>query len=94
MDWYTRCVVGIRVTPVSTKAVDAATVLYQAFRPRPASPDWPAHAVWPEHGIPRGVLLDPQAIEGPKAGVASPALVPDTIVVDDGRMERTRTMFA
>ncbi len=28
MDWYSRCVVGLRVTPVSTKAVDAAAVLY------------------------------------------------------------------
>ena len=36
MDWYTRCVTGIRVTPVSTKSVDAAAVLYQAYRPRPA----------------------------------------------------------
>jgi transposase InsO family protein len=86
MDWYTRCVVGIRVTTVSTKAVDAAAVLYQAFRPRPASPEWPTHAVWPEHGIPRAVLLDPAAIDGPTAGVASPALVPETIVVDHGRI--------
>jgi transposase InsO family protein len=86
MDWYTRCVVGLRVTPVSTKAVDAATVLYQAFRPRPASPDWPAHAVWPEHGIPRTVLLDPEAIKGPIAGTASPPLVPETIVVDHGKI--------
>ncbi|WP_199752584.1 hypothetical protein [Actinoplanes sp. ATCC 53533] len=25
MDWYTRCVVGIRVTPLSTKAVDVSS---------------------------------------------------------------------
>ncbi len=76
MDWYTRCVVGIRVTPVSTKAVDAAATLYQAFRPRPAGKDWPAHAVWPEHGIPRSLLVDVEAIDGPMAGAASPAIVP------------------
>jgi transposase InsO family protein len=86
MDWYTRCVVGLRVTPVSTKAVDAAALLYQAFRPRPAPMDWPAHAVWPEHGIPRSLLLDPEAIDGPVAGLASPALVPETIVVDHGKI--------
>jgi transposase InsO family protein len=86
MDWYTRCVVGLRVTPVSTKAVDAAALLYQAFRPRPAPADWPAHAVWPEHGIPRSVLLDPEAIDGPVAGLASPAMVPETIVVDHGKI--------
>lgn len=36
MGWYTRCVTGIRVTPVSTKSVDAGSVLYQVYRPRPA----------------------------------------------------------
>lgn len=84
MDWYDRCVVGLRLTPVSTKSVDAAAVLYQAFRPRPAGRDWPAHAVWPEHGIPRSVLLDTIAIDRP--GVASPAVVPETIVVDHGKI--------
>ena len=68
MDWYTRCVTGIRVTPVSTKSVDAAAVLYQAYRPRPAGKDWPAHAVWPEHGIPRSVLVDVDAVDGPLIG--------------------------
>lgn len=84
MDWYTRCITGLRVTPVSTKSADAAAVLYQAYRPRPAGPDWPEHAVWPEHGIPRTVLLDAAAIERP--GVATPALVPETIVVDHGKI--------
>lgn len=84
MDWYDRCIVGLRLTPVSTKSVDAASVLYQAFRPRPAGRDWAAHAVWPEHGIPRSVLLDTGAFEGPGAG--SPAVVPETIVVDHGKI--------
>lgn len=86
MDWYTRCVVGIRLTPVSTKAVDAAATLYQAFRPRPAGTDWPAHAVWPEHGIPRSLLVDVEAVDGPMAGAASPALAPETIVIDHGKI--------
>jgi transposase InsO family protein len=86
MDWYTRCVTGLRLTPVSTKAVDAAATLYQTFRPRPAAPGWPAHAAWPEHGIPRVVLVDRQTIEGPAAGAASPPLVPETLVVDHGKI--------
>jgi transposase InsO family protein len=86
MDWYTRCITGIRLTPVSTKAVDAAATLYQAYRPRPAGKDWPAHAVWPEHGAPRSVLIDPAAITGPIADAAGPALVPETIVVDHGKI--------
>ena len=65
MDWYTRCVTGIRLTPVSTKSVDAAAVLYQAYRPRPAGKDWPLNAVWPEHGVPRTVLVDVRRSTGP-----------------------------
>jgi transposase InsO family protein len=86
MDWYTRCVTGIRLTPVSTKSVDAASVLYQAYRPRPASKDWPAQAVWPEHGIPRSVLIDVDAVEGPLVDAAGPAIVPETIVIDHGKI--------
>ncbi|WP_328765376.1 MULTISPECIES: helix-turn-helix domain-containing protein [unclassified Streptomyces] len=84
MDWYTRCIVGIRLTPVSTKAVDVSAVLFQSFRPRPAGRDWPRHAVWPEHGIPRTVLVDVEGAVGP--GLASPPLVPETLVVDHGKV--------
>ncbi|GAA2282455.1 helix-turn-helix domain-containing protein [Kitasatospora cystarginea] len=86
MDWYTRCITGLRLTPVSTKSVDAAAVLYQAYRPPKVLPSWPAQAVWPEHGIPRSVLVDPAAIDGPMARRAGPALVPETIVVDHGKI--------
>jgi hypothetical protein len=92
MDWYSRCITGLRVTPVSTKSMDVAATLFQAYRPRPAGADWPAHAAWPDHGIPRGIVLDRDAIEGPMAeaarqgGAASPALVPETLVVDHGKV--------
>jgi transposase InsO family protein len=84
MDWYTRCIVGLRLTPVSTKAVDAALVLYETFRPKLAPASWPRDAVWPEHGIPRSVLIDPDAIE--KHGASGPAIVPETIVIDHGKI--------
>ncbi|MGW0825471.1 helix-turn-helix domain-containing protein [Streptomyces sp. NPDC002845] len=84
MDWYTRCITGIRLTPVSTKAVDVSAVLFQSFRPRPAERDWPRHAVWPEHGIPRTVVVDVEGASGP--GLASPPLVPETLVVDHGKV--------
>ncbi len=85
MDWYTRCITGLRLTPVSTKAVDAAATLYQAYRPRPAGESWPAHAVWPNHGVPRSVLIDRAAVTGPIAA-AGPAIVPETLVVDHGKI--------
>ena len=86
LDWYTRCVTGLRVTPVSTKSIDAATVLYQTFRPRPPGQNWPKEAVWPDHGIPRAVLMDVDTITGSVVGAAHPAIVPDTLVVDHGRI--------
>ncbi|NEB65137.1 transposase family protein [Streptomyces diastaticus] len=93
MDWYDRCVTGIRVTPVSTQSIDVAAVLFQTYRPRPAGKDWPASAVWPDHGIPRTVFVEREALEagggvdkaGGERGVAGPALVPETIVVDHGK---------
>ncbi len=84
MDWYTRCVTGLRITPVSTKSVDVAAVLFQSFRPRRAGRDWPRLAVWPEHGIPRTVLVDVEAVQGP--GLAWPPVVPETLVVDHGKV--------
>ena len=86
LDWYTRCVTGLRVTPVSTKSIDAATVLYQTFRPRPPGQNWPKEAVWPDHGIPSAVLMDVNTITGSVVGAAHPAIVPDTLVVDHGRI--------
>jgi Arabinose-binding domain of AraC transcription regulator, N-term len=35
MDLYDRCITGLRVTPVSTKAIDAAAVLFESVRPLP-----------------------------------------------------------
>ncbi|MEU4234855.1 hypothetical protein AB0F17_62170 [Nonomuraea sp. NPDC026600] len=86
MDWYTRCIMGIRLTPVSTKAVDASSVLFQSYRPLPVAAHWPREAVWPEHGIPRSVLIDPRVIDGPMARAGGPALVPETVVIDHGKI--------
>jgi transposase InsO family protein len=86
MDWYSRCITGLRLTPVSTKAIDAAAVLYQSFRPMPAGPDWPRDAVWPPHGIPRSVLVEHEALDPASVLAATPAIVPETIVVDHGKI--------
>ncbi|MCA4997911.1 transposase [Tsukamurella tyrosinosolvens] len=93
MDWYTRCVTGLRLTPVSTKSVDVAAVLYEMYRPRPAGENWPAHAVWPEHGLPRSVLVDLSA-ERTAAGSAGPAIVPETLVVDHGKVYLSQHMMS
>lgn len=87
MDWYTRCIVGLRLTPVSTKAVDAAAMMYQVFRPPPAPASWPDYAVWPHHGIPRAVCIDPdQLVTTSGTGASGPAVMPETIVIDHGKI--------
>lgn len=74
------------VTPVSTKAIDAAAVLYQAYRPQVVPESWPREAAWPEHGIPRGVLVEAEAVHGPVTGVWGPKVVPETLIVDHGKI--------
>jgi transposase InsO family protein len=86
MDWYSRCITGLRLTPVSTKAIDAASVLYQCFRPMPAGRDWPAEAVWPPHGVPRSVLVEHEVLDPTSVFAATPAIVPETVVVDHGKI--------
>lgn len=86
MDWYSRCITGLRLTPVSTKAIDAASVLYQCFRPMPAGRDWPAEAVWPPHGVPRSVLVEQEVLDPNSVFAATPAIVPETLVVDHGKI--------
>jgi transposase InsO family protein len=79
-DLFTRCITGLRVTPVSTKAVDVAGILYQAVAPRPAPPDWPAEACWPYHGVPQHLVLT----EGQRPP-AGPVCPPETLVIDHGK---------
>ncbi|WP_084032530.1 Mu transposase C-terminal domain-containing protein, partial [Mycobacterium avium] len=86
MDWYSRCITGLRLTPVSTKAIDAASVLYQCFRPTPAGRDWPTEAAWPPHGIPRSVLVEREVVDPKSVFAATPAIVPETVVVDHGKI--------
>lgn len=87
MDWYTRCIVGLRLTPVSTKAIDAAAMLYQVFRPPPAPASWPEYAVWPHHGVPRAVCIDSDQLVTTRGNaVSGPAVTPETIVVDHGKI--------
>ena len=42
--------------------------------------------MWPEHGIPRSVLIDVDAVEGLLIGAAGPAIVPETVVIDHGKI--------
>jgi hypothetical protein len=84
-EMFSRCIVGLRVTPVSTKAVDVAGVLYEAVVPQPPSPAWLAGACWPYHGLPSQVVFSE---DEPMRG---PVCAPETLVVDHGRCSCPRT---
>jgi transposase InsO family protein len=84
MDLFTRCILGLRLTPVSTKSQDVANVLYQCVTPPrdPADGDR-----WPYHGVPRNVLVgteEPDGVSQRRTGDL-PACLPEAIVVDHGR---------
>lgn len=86
LDLYTRSLCAWRFTPVSTKAVDAALLLYDVIRPKTMQPGWPESARWPYPGIPESIvveLLDADAHLG-IAGI--PLLHPESVVVDRGRV--------
>lgn len=80
-DLFTRCIVGLRVTPISTKSVDVAGVLHEAVAGRSAPASWPAEAAWPYHGVPSNLVFDEH---GP--GLTGPVCAPETLVVDHGKV--------
>jgi len=82
IDLYSRCVTGLRLTPVSTKSIDVASVVYQAFQPAAVSAL--AAGSWPCHGVPSAVVVPVDKLAGHGAGIA--ALAPETLVVDHGKI--------
>lgn len=84
MDLFTRCITGMRLSPVSTKSVDIAAVLFETIQPRRMPDHWPAEAAWPYHGLPAVVVVDADRVEGP--AFTGPGLLPDAIVVDHGKV--------
>ncbi len=83
MDLYSRCITGLRLTPVSTKAVDVAGVLFETLHPRiPAEAADPL----PYHGVPATVVLDARKLADGKGRALLPAVAAETIVYDHGQI--------
>lgn len=84
MDLYSRCIVGLKVTPVSTKAVDVASVLYECVRP---ADEADPRVSFPYHGVPDAVLVGTEVPDerllSRQAGL--PAVFAESIVVDRGK---------
>src|SRR5207248_7515298 len=84
MDLYTRCIVGLRLTPVSTKAVDVAGVLFETVHPR--WPDVEEIDAFPAHGVPATVVLDSRKLVDGTGRPLLPSVAAETIVYDHGQI--------
>lgn len=80
LDLYTRCIAGLRLSPVSTKAVDAALVLYESITPDTAAST--GTGLLPYQGVPSVVVVDGDRVAGP----GLPDVDPETLVLDHGRI--------
>ena len=85
-DLLSRCVAGLRLTPVSTKAVDAVGVVYDAIRAKRCDPAWGPNERWPYVGVPTSLVINAdQLVEGSElAGM--PVIAPETLVIDHGKI--------
>ncbi len=80
LDLYTRCIVGLRLSAVSTKAVDAALVLYEAVTPDSAGST--GTGIFPYLGVPTVVVVDADRSVMP----GLPGVAPESVVIDHGRI--------
>lgn len=85
MDLYDRCITGLRLTPCSTKAVDAAAVLFESVRPLPEAADGFVGAGL-YHGVPHGVVVDADKLMDSAGNPLLPSVAAETVVVDNGRI--------
>ncbi|WEP00719.1 hypothetical protein A6P39_044235 (plasmid) [Streptomyces sp. FXJ1.172] len=84
VDVATRSILAAVLRPNSTKAVDAALLLAEMAVPHPARPAWPKALQLSRAEVPyeRMLSLD-ERLEG---AAARPVVVPETIVVDRGKI--------
>jgi transposase InsO family protein len=83
IDLYSRCILGMRLTPGSTKSIDVSGVLVEACQPFQSPKQWGPGGVWPYHGVPENVLVDPEKTRVERFSRAG--VLPETIVVDHGK---------
>lgn len=84
VDVATRTICAALLRPVGTKAVDAALLLARMLVPEPMRPGWNAALRMSVSRIPHARLLDIDTRMAEAA--AKPVIVPDTIVIDGGKV--------
>jgi putative transposase len=84
VDIATRTICAAVLRPVGTKAVDAALLLARMLVPEPMRPGWSASLRMSASVLPHARLLDIDARM--ELAAARPVIVPDTIVIDGGKV--------
>ena len=84
VDVATRTICAAVLRPVGTKAVDAALLLARMLVPEPMRPGWSAALRMSASRLPHDRLLDIDARM--ELAAARPVIVPDTIVIDGGKV--------
>jgi len=84
VDVATRTICAAVLRPVGTKAVDAALLLARMLVPEPMRPGWSAALRLSASRLPHARLLDIDTRM--EAAAARPVIVPDTIVIDHGKV--------
>ena len=84
VDVATRTICAAVLRPAGTKAVDAALLLARMLVPEPMRPGWAAALAMSASRLPHARLLDIDARM--ELAAARPVIVPDTIVIDGGKV--------
>ena len=84
MDLYSRCITGLRLTPVSTKSADVAGVLFETVHA-------PSHArddggALPYCGVPSTVVVDPGKLADARGWPLLPSVAAETVLFDHGKV--------
>jgi transposase InsO family protein len=94
MDLYDRCITGLRLTPVSTKAIDAAAVLFESVRPLPEPPAGWVDIRPPYHGLPGQVIVDAAKLANESGQPLLPSVTAETIVVDHSKIHLSEHLMS
>ncbi len=84
MDLYSRCICGLRLTPVSTKSVDVAGVLFESVRPREVTVE--GDEPLPYCGVPSTVVVDAEKLVDQHGQPLLPSVAAETIIFDHGKI--------
>ncbi|MER6076402.1 integrase [Streptomyces sp. NPDC001817] len=84
MDLYSRCITGLRLTPVSTKSTDVAGVLFETVRPRKVPEE--GGEPLPYCGVPSTVVVDADKLVDRDGQPLLPTVAAETIIFDHGKV--------